>query len=125
MNTSTRTLTQVLVLGTLLIWPTAWGQDARKTHKDPFATPRAIEDASRTPVSPKGSRPVGVTLDVRVRGTLQVRGKKPAALLQCEGQTVVARAGETVAFPIGELKVLSVANGLVTVMWGEQRLTLR
>ena len=119
-----RILTTTLLAA--LLATAALAQDARdrpERPKDPFATPRAIEDAARAPE--RGQPSMASALDLRVRGTLKLKGRAAAAVLRSGDRALLVRVGQSLALDSGVVKVLEIQDGRVTVEWRGRRLVLR
>jgi hypothetical protein len=89
--------------------------------KDPFSTPPAMRRAARAPADGGPRARSGALAGVVVRGTLAVRGRAPAALLEVEGRARVVRVGQTIELSSGRLELEGIVDGRLTVRWGPER----
>ncbi|MCA8926095.1 MAG: hypothetical protein KDD82_30090 [Planctomycetes bacterium] len=97
--------------------PPAPAEEPQAPPADPFRTPRAWGDArGRVDGTPQARRAVKLA----VRGTLTVRDKAPAALLEVDGAVSLVRVGDRVtaqgpAQRLVSVEVLRIARGRVDV----------
>ena len=112
-------LTICLALPTVLL--------AQDRPKDPFATPPSIKQAARRDVdTPQGRAQRPERVQLILRGSLKLRGKPAAGLLQIGKQTLLVRVGDQLRVASRTLHIKSIQGSTITVRWDdEQPITVR
>ncbi|RMG16946.1 MAG: hypothetical protein D6731_04945 [Planctomycetota bacterium] len=101
---------------------------AAERPRDPFATPPAMRDAAGSDLPPEEGGGVPAATErvaLVLRGTLAVRGRPPAALLDVGGRVLLVRPGDLFESAAGPLRVVSIGPGELVVQQGSRRRVVR